>query len=212
MPDDLPPPRLAPDQGERLTRAEYKADFRQRNAETEGHGSWKLERHQHFEEQDHPSRDAFRRGDWPEAVRLLEIRRDELRRAIAEDERRGAVFHRVRVVEEPLTPYVQWELLSLRVRAECGAPIRVVGAERVRAWESGGLLPEVVVLGGRVLYEVLYTAEGVTAGAARFTDPGLIGQWEEFIRALYAGGEDVTSYVDRYVAQLPPPLPTTRGS
>ncbi|MEV4380799.1 DUF6879 family protein [Streptosporangium sp. NPDC049644] len=59
-----------------------------------------------FAEQGSPSRDAFRRGDRKEALRLLDERREDLLAVTREDERRGSFFHRVRVVETPLTPHV----------------------------------------------------------------------------------------------------------
>jgi hypothetical protein len=66
------------------------------------------------------------------------------------------------------------------------------------------------VVGGQTLYEVVYTDEGVPNGAVRYADPRLVESWERFIRDLYGGGEDVVSYVDRYVARLPPPRLTQR--
>ncbi|MFF5114046.1 DUF6879 family protein [Streptosporangium sp. NPDC000509] len=148
-------PFPVPPQGEKLVREAYRRDFRQRDARIRNHDSWKFERRQHFEEQDSPSRDAFRRSDWDEALRLLDERRDDLLALTQEDERRGSFFHRVRVVETPLTPYMRWELHSLRIRAECGERIRVIGAERVEALEKTDPLPEVVILGGQTLYHVL---------------------------------------------------------
>lgn len=206
---DLRAPALAREQGETLTRAVYRRDFRQRDAEIRERDSWKLERRQHFEEQGSASRDALRRGEWEEALRLLQERRGDLLASAREDERRGHCFHRVRVVEEPLTPYLQWELHSLRLRAEYGERVHVVSAGTVAASEEVGLLPEVTVLGGRTLYQVLYTDAGVPDGAVRFTDPDLVGRWERFIRSLYETGEDVTSYFDRKVAHLPPPKSDT---
>ncbi|MEV8634040.1 DUF6879 family protein [Streptosporangium sp. NPDC051023] len=200
---DLRAPFLIPAQGERLVREAYRRDFRQRDAAIRNRDSWKFERRQHFEEQSSPSHDAFRRGDWDEAMRLLEERRDGLLAVAREDERRCSFFHRVRVIETPLTPYMRWELHSLRLRAECGERIRVIGVERVAVSERSGPLPEVVILGGRTLYRVLYTESGVPEGAVRYTDPGLIRGWENYIRGLYEAGEDVTSYFDREVAHLP---------
>ncbi|PNG92881.1 DUF6879 family protein [Streptomyces malaysiensis] len=142
---DLLAPALTPEQGERLTRPAYKQDFREREEAIRDGSSWKLERRQYFEEQGSPSRDALRRGDWEEAVRLFADRRDTLAATAQEDERRGYAFHRVRVVEKPLTPYVQWELHSQRQRAEYGQRIRVVPAAQVAASEGTGPLPEVVV-------------------------------------------------------------------
>jgi len=199
-------PSLLPDRGVRLPRWEYKCEFRERESALVGRDSWKLERRQHFEEQGSPSRDAFRRGDWAEALRLLEARGAALRASVEGERRRRSFFHRVRVVEEPLTPYLQWELHSQRQRAEYGERIHVVDAAHVRAAETAAPLPEVVILGGSHLYTVVYSASGAPEGAVRFTDPALVRPWEVFLRRLYAEGEDVRSYFDRKVASLRPPV------
>src|SRR5690606_28760771 len=123
--------------------------------------------------------------------RLLADERDFWLSYVAADEERGTPFHRVRVVEEPPTPYLQWELHALRVQAECGVSVRVVDAERLRSLERSAPLPEVVVLGGSVLYEVRYTDAGAPEGAVRHTDPEVVATWEEFISGLYAAGEDL---------------------
>ena len=191
--------------GERLTRTAYRSDFAQRDRDVVGRSSWKFERLQHFLELDNPSWEAFRQGAWDKSLALLEGRRERLLRSVQEDQERGNPFYRVRVVQEPVTPYLQWELHSLRVQAQCGRPVRVVQAEAVSPLETAVILPEVVVLGGQTLYEVLYTAEGTLDGGVRFTDTRLAQRWEGFIQELYQEGEDVIDYVDRYVAHLPPP-------
>ncbi|MFI6704759.1 DUF6879 family protein [Streptomyces sp. NPDC050509] len=203
---DLRAPTLLPEQGERLVRDVYKREFRERDAAIHDRDSWKLERRQHFEEQGSPSRDALSRGDWRESLRLMEERREKLLAAAQADERRNSAFHRVRVVEQPLTPYLQWELNSLRQQAECGMRVRVVGVELVTPSEGEGLLPELVILGGDVLYQVLYTETGVPNGAIRYTDPDIIRGWESYIKELYRVGEDVMDFFDREVAHLPPPM------
>ena len=204
MPDRNPLP-LNPAQGERLTRDAYRRDFAQHDRDVVGRSSWKFERLQHFLELNNPSWEAFRRGAWDESLALLEARREGLLKSVQEDLERGNPFYRVRVVQEPVTPYLQWELHSLRVQAQCGRPVRVVQAEAVSPLETAVILPEVVVLGGQTLYEVLYTAEGTLDGGVRFTDTRLAQHWEGFIQELYQEGEDVIDYVDRYVAHLPPP-------
>jgi hypothetical protein len=198
---------LDPSLGVRLELAAYRSDFRLRRAEVPpGRAGWKFERRQHFEERSSPSWEAFTRGEWQEALRLTGERRHHWRNRAKEDLGRASPFHRVRVVEEPLTPYMQWELHALRVQGESGMPVRVVDGERLRLLEGAGPLPEVVVLGGQVLYEILYTDEGLLHGGVRYTDPGLIARWEKFIKQLFEEGEEVVSYVDRYVSHLPAPM------
>ncbi|WP_330173543.1 hypothetical protein OG875_08110 [Streptomyces sp. NBC_01498] len=202
-------PVLLPEQGERLVREEYRADFRERSAALRHVNSWKLERRQHFEEQGSPSRDALRRGEWEESLRLMRERGDSLAAAARQEAARGHVFHRVRVVEAPLTPYVQWELHSLRQQAGFGTRVRVVSAESVAAAEGPRPLPEVVILGGRTLFNVLYSGTGHPQGAIRFTRPDVVAAWEHFVASLYASGEDIASYFARSVAHLPAPTSRT---
>ncbi|MCT2591002.1 hypothetical protein LHJ74_13965 [Streptomyces sp. N2-109] len=202
---DLRAPLLPPDQGERLVREAYKRDFRLRDAQIRDGASWKLERRQHFQEQGSASWEAMRRGDWEESLRLLEERRPALLEAARADERRGYVFHRVRIVQNPLTPYMQWQLHSLRLRAECGEMIRVVRLEEVSVSDNPDPLPEVVILGGHTLYRVLYDEAGVPGGAVRYTAPETVTRWELYVKALHRAGEEVRSFFDREVAPLPPP-------
>jgi hypothetical protein len=202
---DLRAPELPLDQGDRLSRAEYGTDFGQRYAALRDASCWKLERLQHFEETDNASRDALRHGDWPEALRLLDARRDALREEAEDDAKQGVTFHRIRVVEEPLTPYMQWELHSHwhRVRY-AGEKMRVLPAEAVAVSETDGPHPELTVIGD-TLYRVVYTGSGTPNGAVRYTDPAVVGSWTAYLKGLYAAAEDLTSYFERVVAPLPPP-------
>ncbi|MDX3225567.1 hypothetical protein PV419_07600 [Streptomyces sp. ME19-01-6] len=140
-------------------------------------------------------------------MRLLDEEREALLKTAQRDRERGTAFHRVRVVEEPLTPYMQWELHALRVQSESGKKVRVVTPAALGTLETPGLLPEVVVVGGQILYQVVYTEAGVLDGAIRFTDAELTKRWESFIKELYEAGEDLLSYFERRVAHLPPPQP-----
>ncbi|MER6915785.1 DUF6879 family protein [Streptomyces sp. NPDC000594] len=201
---DPGPPRFDRSRGKFLRLDDYEADFAAHQKTTLNQHGWKFERLQHFEETS-ASRNALRRGDWEESLRLLEDDRPELLEDSAYDRERGHYFHRVRVAEEPLTPYMQWELHALRVQAECGLKIRVIPADAIGGIEKRLLLPEVVILGDQVLYDVVYRDTGETEGAVRFTDPELIGPWVSFIEGFFAVGEDMLTYFDRVVAPLPPP-------
>jgi hypothetical protein len=192
-------------QGERLEQSDYKKDFRERSLVIDGQDMWKLERRQDFRQPGTPSWEAFARGDWEKALRLYEERRESLLASSEDRRQRRIEYHRVRVVEKPIIPYVQWELNVFRVRTECGEQIRVVGPEAIRELEREEPLPELINLGSRTLYEICYDEQGVADGAVRYTDSELVARYRNVVRRLYEGGEEFRVFFDREVSHLPPP-------
>ncbi|MET8358850.1 DUF6879 family protein [Micromonospora sp. NPDC005171] len=141
------------------------------------------------------------------ALRILDARRPEFEnyyRRIADS---GFATRRVRVVQEPLTPYLQWELHVLRLRHECGGLTRVVAPGQVVAAEAGGPLPEIYTLGTDVMYEAIYDADGVLEAARRWRNPDVVTRCQEFIESLYDNGESLNEFFARVVAPLEPPRP-----
>ncbi|HWE89708.1 MAG TPA: hypothetical protein VG317_09640 [Pseudonocardiaceae bacterium] len=191
--------------GEQLAQAAYSPDYAERFATSDGYDSWKLERRQHFREQKSRSRDALARGDWDEALRLLEEKRPDLEKLCQDSADRHIDLYRVRIVEQPLTPYIQWELHSLRLAAECGEKIRVIGPEHVEQFEQDGILPELLTVGADTVYEICYDENGVSDGAIRFIDAEATARCNKFMEGLYEVGEDLASFFEREVAQLEPP-------
>jgi hypothetical protein len=191
--------------GERLELEAYLDDFDTRFWAVGADGVWKLERQQQFRQPESPSWVAFSHGEWDEALRLLESNRSGLEDEFRKISEAGSTVQRVRVVEEPIVPYLQWELHSLRLRAQCGENIRIVDPRQVAKFEPEKPLPEIVTLGSTVLYRLVYTNQGLLDGAVRFTDPDTVARWREFIERLYRDGEDLESFFDRSVAGLNPP-------
>ncbi|WP_103529664.1 DUF6879 family protein [Streptomyces sp. SM12] len=196
--------RPAPGTGERLATADYRTEFRAVQGDLRGRGSWKFERRQEFVESGESWR-SFQEGDWAAAVRLHERQHSAYAERVERLREHGAPFRRVRVVEQPLTPYLQWEMQAFRVQAAAGEQIRVITPAALAGLEPEGPLPEVVVLGDRVLYEVVYTERGALDGAVRHVDPELIACWSGFVEELYAAGEDLLVWFGREVSHLPPP-------
>ncbi|MFE5585399.1 DUF6879 family protein [Kitasatospora sp. NPDC056531] len=183
--------------GDRLPQAEYKADFRRRDFAVDGYDSWKLERRQEFQEPQNASWRAYFGGNRAEALEVIEAGRDDLLQLSRLAADHDCRLLRVRVVEFPLTPYLEWELQSLRVRAECGELIRVVGPELIAPHELDGPLPELVTLGSDTVYDITYDAAGLADGATRYLDRATRDRVAEFISRLYDQGEGIESFMAR---------------
>ncbi|KAB1925832.1 hypothetical protein F8280_11215 [Micromonospora noduli] len=198
---------LGGDPGELLALDDYWSEFEQRFWKTGPPGFWKLERQQTFKEPQDEGWQAFAAGRWERSLRILDARRPEFGdyyRRIADS---GFATRRVRVVQEPLTPYLQWELHVLRLRHECGGLTRVVAPGQVVDAEADGPLPEIYTLGTDVMYEAIYDADGVLEAARRWRNPDLVTRCQEFIETLYDTGEPLDEFFARAVAPLEPPRP-----
>ena len=189
---------------ERLDRPRYHADLGR--LYTSGIGFLnKLERGQHFKERGFPSWEAFADGDWERALSLADERREDYAQELRRASHLGVTHRRLRVVEFPITPYVQWELFVLRVRADLGDDIKILDAYDISNIERTRPVPEVVILGDLVMYEVVYDEDGNAAGANRYTDRSLIRETNAGFEALYARCEGFHDFFDREIAPLPPP-------
>ncbi|MEU1296975.1 MULTISPECIES: DUF6879 family protein [unclassified Streptomyces] len=189
---------------ERMDRPTYHADFRRVHAS--GIRSLrKLERGQEFKERGFASWEAFSAGEWDRALELVEDKREVYARQFREAARLHVLERRLRVVDFPVTPYVQWEMHVLRLRVELGDHIKVLDAREIRDVERERDVPEVVILGDVALYEVLYDADGNAMGANRYTDQELIRETSAGFEALYARADDFTTFFDREIAPLAPP-------
>jgi hypothetical protein len=181
----------------------YLDDF-WRHSEESGGDFWKLERIQHFREPEESSWVAMNAGDWFGALALIEEKRSASKRHVTVTEESRS--HRVRVVEQPVTPYLQWEMQLLKLWVETGAQdIKVLNASAVRHLETDSPLPELVFLGTTVMYEVLYDHTGTHSGGRRIDDGGVIAACREELQELYDKGEDLLTYFEREIAPLPPP-------
>jgi hypothetical protein len=118
---------------------------------------------------------------------------------------RGSALRRVRVVEEPISPYLHWELHSLRVRVQCGEHIRIASPDSFRHLEESHHLPEIITIGAEGFFEILYDADGILIGGIWVDDRDTVTDWVDHIRALYDSGEPLLEYFDRKVKHLPPP-------
>ncbi|MDT0304258.1 DUF6879 family protein [Streptomonospora wellingtoniae] len=186
-----------------LDRPEYHAQYW--SAYEHGGVFWKLERAQHFEEPGDASWEAFAAGDWEKSLELNEADRSDARAMAAKDREVGMETRRIRVVEHPVAPYLQWEMQFLRLLAEAGQSLRVVPAAAVAHLEDRAPLPEVVVLGGRVLFLVRYDSAGRACGAWRVDERDAIAAAVDELAGLFSSGEPLLDYFQRDIAPLPAP-------
>jgi hypothetical protein len=184
--------------GEILPVADYLAEFYECFQDVEG-VVWKLERAQHFHEPDVPSWVAMMDGDWRRALKLIE----EMR--FSRDLPPRIQLRRLRIVETPLTPYMHWELVLLAARTRAGERARVLSASAVRRLERAAPLPELVILGPDLMYEVLYDRTGAHTGGRRITDTPVIEGCVRIMAELYGTAEELLDHYEREVAPLPPP-------
>ena len=195
--------------GERLERPAYHEDFRRTLESGVGYLN-KLERGQHFQEWGFASWEAFAAGEWEHALELVDDKRDVYREQFRTSARLGVAERRLRVVEFPVTPYVQWEMHVLRLRVELGDRIRVLDARTISDIEKSSPVPEVVILGGSTMYEVRYNADGDAAGANRFQDRALISETTAGFEALYERAELFDTFFNREIQPLPAPAVTPK--
>jgi hypothetical protein len=186
--------------GAGLTLDQYLADYRKRYEKLRNASSWKFERQQSFAEPDDDSWQEFERGNWETSLERFNSRRPALLAQAREDAARGIGLYRVRIVAEPISPYLLWELNVLKVRGECGEKIRVVDAESIAEFERDGELPEILTLGGEVVYQILYDDSGALDGAIRSVDRTDVERWISFMKEQYGKGEEIGSFVARRVA------------
>lgn len=192
--------------GVRLLGDDYFDHFNERFWRTGRSGFWKLERLQHFEEPGDESWVAFDEGDWRRSLALLEERRSVLRTHYAKISNARFETFRVRIVEHPLTDYMQWELRLLHLRDQLGGHTRVLPAHEIGQFEERGRLPELITLGDDVMYEILYDGDGLQEGGVLYTGASVVTRCREFIKRLYEKGEPISAYFAREVESLEPTL------
>ncbi|MET8824990.1 DUF6879 family protein [Streptomyces sp. NPDC004610] len=194
--------------GRRLGLDDYLEDFDRHFWRSGPEGFWKLERQQSFREPGVESWEAFRQGRWDESLALIEGQRDHYEEYFLRIAGHGFTLHRVRCVEEPISPYLQWELHLLHLKARYGEDTRVLSRDAIRRYEAERALSEIVVLGSAVMYEVVYDGEGKLAGGIRFGDPHDISRCRQAIQEMHRSGEPLDEFFSRHVARLPPPTVT----
>jgi hypothetical protein len=196
---------LADGRRERLAQKEYLADFEAKFWRIGPEGFWKLERLQSYQEPGFASWEALREGDWSRSLDIIAGLRDGIQQHLKRVAAAGIGHRRVRVIEEPVSTYIQWEMHLLLVRQECGENIKCVPARSVSELETERQLPELVVLGDQAAYDIHYTPDGAPDGATRYSERATVSRLREAVKKLHDQGEGFEDYFGRCIAPLPPP-------
>jgi hypothetical protein len=105
---------------------------------------------------------------------------------------------------------VFWKLERIQAFREPGVP----SWEAMNAgdWErslsllrEGDVVPELVILGGQVMYEIRYGADCALSGARRIDDLAVIAACHQEVAGLYDIAEELHTYFDREIDPLPAP-------
>lgn len=192
---------------ERLDRAEYFTDYL-RKREASSADSIKLEVAQVFREPGDRSFDAFECGDLASSQEAMQDKRDAARKEFSRLALRRIAVKRIRVVETPLTPYLEWELQVLLHRAEMGEDIRV--APELPGGFSGAEIPnppELLAIGTEVLWRVLYEPNGGSIGAYRAMPDSLLKEIYEEVDSFHGESQELAEWVhehhDAFLLQWP---------
>ena len=166
----------------------------------------KLERGQSFREPGVPSFEAFASGDWEASLRLIGQEATDTKAYFNGLRERRVRAIRVRIVELPLTPYLQWEFWVLRRNQALGEEVRVVDLTTLRAAHGSDYdVPELAIIDSSVAYEVLYDEGGMNIGARKLVDTHAIEVCRQTTIELFEEGEPLDGFFEQYVEPLPPP-------
>jgi hypothetical protein len=124
------PPRWVLQNTQRLDLDEFGSRFAEAWSELQAR-FLKLECWQAYHEPEtHKSQQEYNRGETEKAQELLR-QEAETDRPLYEDVRaRQLDYARIRLIQEPLTPYLDYELMAYRIREEMGETIEVVSVAR----------------------------------------------------------------------------------
>ena len=164
----------------------------------------KLESAQHFIEPGNDSWELFRDNHWEAALEVVMGMETEIYDSFRDLQSRGITTKRLRLIEEPLSPYVQWELHILNVRARAGEDIRVM--RNGEAAIALNIQPrELLFLDEIAMFDIKYSINGLLIGANEYRYELDVAELRDRINELFEKAEPLSGYFDKRVKSLPPP-------
>jgi hypothetical protein len=120
------PPQWALENSQRLDLDEFGSRFAEAWSRLQSR-FLKLECRQTYQEREtNKSQEAYNKGEVSKAQELLQQEAEADRPLYEDVKTRGLDYARIRLVQEPLTPYLEYELMAYRIREDMGEAIEVV--------------------------------------------------------------------------------------
>lgn len=151
----------------------------------------KLECWQTYQEQaSNRSHDEYKLGNVVAATRLLEIEAETDRPLYERIKSEGLEYARVRLVKLPLSSYLQYELISYRIREQMGENIEAVLVESDVSVPSEELF-DFLLFDRRTALVHDYGTDGCQVGGWRVDDPDVVERLERTAVQLRASAVTV---------------------
>ena len=141
----------------------------------------KVERLQEYDESDSAGYQAFRRGDYAEARKLVQQMVRSQTALYSHAQQFGVAMIRIRICDLPLSPYmVHYEIPAYLADIECGEDIRFVDAQRIEELLTDSGISDYVLFDDKRVTALIYDVGSATLQDVLLTeDPAVVRQYVE---------------------------------
>src|SRR6266508_1141533 len=141
----------------------------------------KVERLQEYDESDSAGYQAFKRGDYAEARRLVQEMVRSQTGIYSHARQFGVAMIRIRICELPLSPYlVHYEIPAYLADIECGEDIRFVDSRLVNDLLTDSGVSDYVLFDDKRVTALIYDAASATLqDVVMAEDPAVVRQYVE---------------------------------
>ncbi len=156
----------------------------------------KVERRQNYAEPSDPSYQAFARGNFAEAHRLVAERIREQEPFYRPARARGVDLLRIRIVDQPLSSYLRdYELPSYVISAQLGERIVVTRADAIRQILDEFRVPDFLLFDARCVLVNRHSEAGTPDGALLVDEPSLVDEYRSVAERLLASAVGLDSFL-----------------
>jgi hypothetical protein len=167
-------------------------------------GMRKIEYGQSFSQPGNKSWEAFNHGDWQLALKLQDDLSKEADRYFKSLKRVAPPGRRVRIVVEPFSDYLIWELNIFRRNERLGEVIRVIKFPEAVELVARDFIDDYVAIDNTVAYRVLYDHNGLNIGAEKSLNPETVNGAVDAFEALFKNAEPFQEFFSREVVDRVP--------